>query len=257
MRFHFQPAAAVAADNRDPTHGNIYREFSSRTYLNGLGLGSSASIQQITAAVGTAASMIPVAGPFIAAAASIAVSIESLFKGCGQTCIEATQIANQVGDLLSTNAHNYVSSPVRTKSMQTAALQVFDNAWSQLVNACGNPQLGQPGQDCISQRQAGGCKWKSSPGGWTVNADGTCTYTWAGPVNSGNTCWNYFVGMRDPIATDPCVIPDPSPFSSSTAAASTGSGSSQLLSPSTLASSVPLPLLLIGGGVLVLMAVTR
>src|ERR1700679_1417376 len=52
--------------------------------------GVGATDQQSTAAVGAAASAIPVAGVFIAAAASVAVAIETLFSGCGQTCTAAT-----------------------------------------------------------------------------------------------------------------------------------------------------------------------
>lgn len=186
--------------------------------LRGLG----ATDQQITSIAGqtavTTGSLIALAvggpalaaivGGSIAAATAIATALESLFSGCGATCIQSTQFANQFGDLLSQNVHNYVSSPVRTQSMQAAALKVFDNAWAQLVAACSNPALGTAGQNCIGDRQQGACKWKSSPGGWVQSSAGGWTYTWAGPAGSGNACWNYFVGMRDPIANDPDVIPD-------------------------------------------------
>jgi hypothetical protein len=220
---------------------------SGRRGFSGIG----ATDEQITAVVGAVGSAIPVAGPFIAAAASIAVSIEKLFSGCGATCTEATSIANQVGDLLTQNAQAYVNSPVRTVSMQTAALQVFDNAWAQLVQACGNPQLGTAGQNCVSQRQEGGCQWKSSPGGWTQNADGTCTYTWAGAVGSGTACWNYFVGMRDPIANDPCVIPD-AELGTTTGTGTTGTTGTGGTTDTAPATTNFLPLLVIAGGLLLL-----
>jgi len=272
VRFQFQPGENV--------HGNLYRDFSPRAYLSGL----SASTQQISASAGSIASSIgsmigtavggpelgAIVGSAISAATAIAVAIEGLFKGCGQTCIEASRIADQVSSLLVQNAQNYVHSPVRTQSMQVAALQVFDNAWAQLVQACNSAQLAQAGQNCISDRQRGACKWKTSPGGWVTNTDGTCTYTWAGAAGSGTTCWDWFTGMRDPIANDPCVIPDSalssastSPSASTTAtgggsgSATTGGGVISSSPFSTLTSSVPLPLLLIGGGLLVFMAVSR
>jgi hypothetical protein len=93
--------------------------------------------------------------------------------------------------------------------MQVAALNTFDTAWQALQQACGNPQLGAAGQRCISDRQAGACTWKASAGGW--QADGT--YKMWGAAGSGSDCWNWFIGMRDPIANDPNVQPDPVPSS--------------------------------------------
>lgn len=255
MRFQFSnpyttPRAPLTAHATD-----IYRTFAPNLRgvggVGGVGVGVGATDQQITAAVGAAATAIPIAGPFIALAASIGVAIETLFAGCGSTCTEATSIANQVGNLLTQNAQNYVNSPIRTTSMQAAALAVFNNAWQQLVTACSNPQLGTAGQNCISQRQQGGCQWQSSPGGWTVNADGTCTYTWAGAAGSGTACWNYFVGMYDPIANDPCVVDDSTVDTDTTTAGTTASGSTT----STTTSSSLLPLLLLAGGAFVLLEV--
>ena len=240
MRLAFQPGTVAEYSHYYPNH-----------LCPSGGVGEiGATDETITAAVGAAASAIPVAGPFIAAAAAIAVSIEKLFSGCGATCTQATSIANQVGNLLAQNAQAYVAQPVRTTSMQTAALATFDNAWAQLVAACGNPALGVAGQNCISQRQQGGCQWKSSPGGWVQNADGTCTYTWAGAAGSGTTCWNYFNGMRDPIATDPCVIDDSVLDTITGTTSSSTAGAASTTTTSTMSSL--LPLLLIGGGIFVL-----
>lgn len=172
--------------------------------------GVGATDQQITAAIGAAASAIPVAGVFIAAAASITVAIETLFSGCGQTCTAATSIVNQVGNQISSAMSTYMNSPTHTTSMQAAYLALFDNAWSLVQQNCGNPALGAAGQRCVSDRQAGACTWKSSPWGWNQNSDGTWTYTWAQAAGSGNVCWNWFNGMRDPIANDPTVVPDAS-----------------------------------------------
>jgi hypothetical protein len=182
---------------------------------------------------------IPVVGAAIAALVGIGLAIANAFKGCGQTCIAASNIANQVGALLVQNVNAYTSSPVRYASMQTAALNTYDTAWAAMQKACSDPSLGAAGQRCISDRQAGACTWKASPGGW--QADGS--YKMWGAAGSGDACWNWFIGMRDPIANDPNVQPDPV-----VGASSTGSGFSlpTFSLPSSI-SSIPTPLLWAGG----------
>lgn len=182
--------------------------------------------------LGLSAAVVPVIGVAIAALIGIGIAIANVFKGCGQTCIEATSIANQCDTLLSQNVDKYTSSPIRYASMQAAALNTFDTTWTALQQACGNPQLGAAGQRCITDRQRGACTWKASPGGW--NADGT--YTMWGAAGSGSACWNWFVGMRDPIANDPNVQPDPvagvtGNTSSTTTSNVTTSGVSSVLAP--------------------------
>lgn len=166
---------------------------------------SSSSDQSLLGQAGNAAGAI---GAIIGLGATIYGLITKIFSGCGQSCVMTSDAANKIGDALAQNVHLYISQPVRTKSMQAAALANFDAAWAQLQQYCGQPSFGKAGVNCIGDRQQGACKWKSSPGGWTRNSDGTCTYTGPGAAGSGNACWNYFVGFRDPIANDPCVQPD-------------------------------------------------
>jgi len=179
----------------------------------------------------------PIVGTAIAALIGIGIAVANAFKGCGQTCIEATNIANQVGALLVQNVNAYTGSPIRTVSMQAGALNTFDTAWKALQQACGNPQLQAAGQRCITDRQQGACTWKASPGGW--NQDGTFT-PW-GAAGSGSACWNWFIGMRDPIANDPFVQPDPVATD-----ASSGAGVSSQSFTSAV-SGIPTPLLVAGG----------
>lgn len=263
MQLTFQPDTLAFYRHFNPSHPCNVQDWNCRAGLSGL----SATDQQITAAFGTIGSQIPIAGPFIAAAASIAITIENLFSGCGQTCVQTSSAANQAGSYLTQNVQNYIANPIRTVSMQAAALSAFDRAWAALEQSCGNSQYGAAGQRCISDRQRGGCTWKTSPGGW--NPDGT--YTWAGAAGSGTTCWNWFVGMRDPIANDPFVVPDSivagpivdnTTSSSNTVQVSTAGGATN--GPTTAdavlnqsVAGVPLPLILIGGGLLLLMAVSR
>lgn len=155
---------------------------------------------------------LPVVGTAIAAIVAVGIAVANMFKGCGQTCVAASNIANQADALMTQNVNAYTSSSVRYVSMQQAALNTFDTTWAALQQACGNPQLASAGQRCITDRQRGACTWKASQGGW--NADGTFTH-W-GAAGSGDVCWNWFVGMRDPIANDPFVQPDPTSSTAST-----------------------------------------
>jgi len=179
---------------------------------------------------------LPVVGTAIAALVTVGIAVAQLFKGCGQTCVAASNIANQAGDILAQNVNAYTSSPIRYVSMQQAALNTFDTTWAALVKACNTQQLQAAGQRCVTDRQQGACTWKASPGGW--NADGTFTH-W-GAAGSGDSCWNYFVGMRDPIANDPFVQPDPT-------AENIGDSTSLISSLTASGSSIPTPLLIAGG----------
>ncbi len=163
----------------------------------------------ILAALGTFGAM---GGPVTAAVAGIVavgIALANLFSGCGQTCVAATNLADQAGALIDQAYTHYMSSPVHYASMQAAYLNLFDGTWNALVKACSNPALGAAGQRCISDRQAGSCAYKTSPGGWTQDAAGKWTFIDYGANGSGTTCWNSFVGRRDPVANDPTVVPDP------------------------------------------------
>jgi len=165
-------------------------------------------------------------------------------SGCGATCIQATNIVNQAGDLMTQNLQTYLAAPVHYQSAQTQALANFNSLWNALEAACSSPSLGTPGANCIAQREEGACSYKTTPGGWQ-QSNGTWTYVWPGANGSGSTCWNYFVGFYDPIANDPTVVPDP-PAEALTSALSSLTGGA-----STIAG-IPITDLLIGGGALLL-----
>ena len=137
-----------------------------------------------------AAGLIPAAAvPFIGPAiAGIVLGIEAiLHSGCGNTCVITSNWANQAEALLEQNKDSYFAlSTPRAQSAQTIALQNFDKIWNYLVQECSSPQVGNAGVRCISDRQAGSCKWRDSLG----------------------QCWNWFIGYRNPIANDPNVVPD-------------------------------------------------
>jgi len=148
--------------------------------------------------VGILAALGVVGGPVGAAVGGlIAVGslVANLFHGCGVTCTAATNIANKLEPVMAQNLQHYMSAPVHYRSLQQAALNNFDTAWRALQQACSDPSLAQAGQRCISDRQPGACVWKNDGKG--------------GAAGSGNVCWNWFVGYRDPIANDPNVVDDP------------------------------------------------
>lgn len=151
------------------------------------------------------AAMIPgPQAPFLAIAGAAAELLGAIGigRGCGQTCIVASQYANKAESLLQQNYNTYFALPTpRAQSAQQAALNVFDQVWQGLVQACSNPQLADAGKRCVTDRQAGACKWKDANG----------------------QCWNWFSGYRDPIANDPNVVAD-SPLSAVTNLFGSGSG---------------------------------
>jgi hypothetical protein len=161
-----------------------------------------------------------IAGPIglaIGAIAAIAPMIVKLFSGCGATCTQVTQYANQVEQILKQNLQSYLSAPIRTVSMQQAAVNNYNTAIASLEQACGQAQLGSAGQNCIDERvDASSCQWKAQAGGWSQSSDGTCTYTPWGANNSGTSCWNWVIGYLNPITQDPCVQPDSSILSAGT-----------------------------------------
>lgn len=175
---------------------------------------AAASAASLTGTLAAALSGIPIIGPAVNAAVSIGLALANIFAGCGQSCVLATNLANQAEPLLQNNLDTYMSAPIHYASLQAAYLNNFDLTWNALVSACSNPQLGAAGQSCISDREQGACHYQTSPGGWFQDGTGAWSYQNPGAQGSGSTCWNWFVGYRDPIANDPTVVPDPIPGSS-------------------------------------------
>lgn len=218
-----------------------------------------------TAAGATILGLAPaVAIPLIGAAlAGVTFAVTKLIanSGCGPTCIKSSDYANQAGDLMTKNMNAYLALPApRARTAQAVALQNFDSLWAQLVNLCTNdPELANTtaGRNCVADRQEGACKWRAAAGGWNQNSNGTWGYKPWGPAGSGGDCWNYFVGLRDPIANDPQVVDD----SQTPAGAAAGSGAgapatvggapgsagSAVASVAALASTLPAWVWLLGG----------
>jgi hypothetical protein len=148
----------------------------------------------------TASLAVPVIG---AALAVVTAIITTLIKnsGCGQTCIETSQWANQAEPALAQNIQAYFALPApRTISQQNAALANFIAVWTTLVNQCSQAGLGTAGQDCIADRQAGACKWKQTADSVLLSIPGEPQV---------GECWNWWSGYHDPIAMDTVVSDDP------------------------------------------------
>jgi hypothetical protein len=204
-------------------------------HLNGMGLGAACgqTANLVHAAVGTGLTTASgifsgmaqqqqkqgqaATGDIIASAVlSVAAVIQNFFGHPDCSKIATTQIVQQAETMLQQNLSAWLSLPPaqRTPATQQQALANFDYVWNQVMQACSNPQYGSAGKACISDRQQGGCNYKTSPGPgcqptqsncWTQNAAGSWTLSTGGAAGSRSACWNWFVGYRDPIANDPNV----------------------------------------------------
>jgi hypothetical protein len=172
--------------------GDAAQEAAQLTSIGGSVAGSTVGVLGSTGAI--AASTASLAIPLIGAGVAAVIGAIAIIKnsGCGQTCIITANDANKIEPYLQANLKGYFDGP-RTVASQQAALANFDYFWSYLQQACGNPQLGNAGKRCITDRQAGACVWRQ-----TVSSD------IPGAVQPGE-CWNWFSGYRDPIANDPDV----------------------------------------------------
>jgi len=181
--------------------------------MSGLGAGSvgqtvAVSATQIAGGVASSflaagSALIPIIGPAVAA---ITLGITALFsrKGAKQK-LATTKIVETVEPKMQANLQAYLSGP-RTASSQAQALANFDALWAYVEQSCETDANGNPGRACVGDRESGACHYKTSPGGWSTDGK---SYTAPGANNSGDACWNWFVGYREPIATDPSVVPDP------------------------------------------------
>jgi hypothetical protein len=195
-----------------------------------LGLGGSTAGAVTAAGISLA---IPIVG---AAIAAISVGIELiLHSGCGQTCIVTSQWANQAESKLQQNIAAWFAIPTpRPMSVQQIAMANFQAIWNELVQQCSQPGLGAAGQNCISDRAAGACKWKAT------------SQEYPGQPATGQ-CWNWWSGYYAPIANDPNVYNDSAPPPSAAAAANpVGAAVSAV-------ASIPVPLLIAAAVVLGLM----
>jgi hypothetical protein len=119
----------------------------------------------------TAAAAIPIAGAIVA----VGTLIYSLFHAATARRFaqenRASATVNQAAAYLAQNLAAWNSSN-KSFGNQAAALKNFDDAWNNILQICSDPQMGDPGKRCISERQRGGI-------------------------------YDLFTPFRDPIANDP------------------------------------------------------
>ena len=159
------------------------------------------------ATIGTLVALGTIGGPVgavISGIIGIGMAVANLFKGCGQTCIQATHYADDAQKLLVANLNHYRSAPIHYASLQAAAANNARTVMNALYQGCSNPQLGPAGQRCISERLVKG---------------GTAPWC---PTGTG--C-DWITVYLDPILNDPDVVPDPAP-ASATASGSNGAAGS-------------------------------
>ena len=97
-----------------------------------------------------------------------------------QQKLRASQFADEAERLLQQNLHAFQLAP-QTLVNQRAALETFDGAWDELRSLCSDPDLGDPGRRCVSERDRGGR-------------------------------WDWFALYREPIAQAPLMAtPEPLP----------------------------------------------
>lgn len=110
----------------------------------------------IIAGTAMKAAWVPVVGPIVA---GVGIAIAAILNRKGpKQKIAATQIVDDLEQQLRANVAGYMEH--RTAATKAAALANFDAAmaWLESAEGCGNPDLGEPGRRCISERQRGG-KW--------------------------------------------------------------------------------------------------
>lgn len=127
--------------------------------------------------IASKAAWVPVVGPAVAGV-TFALSLWMSRKGPAQK-VASTHIVDELEPQLQRNLEAYKAGP-RTRASQYVALATFDQAFAYLrsAQACGNPELGDPGRRCISERDRGGR-------------------------------FDWYAAYRDPIESDPGVIDDP------------------------------------------------
>ncbi len=169
----------------------------------------------------TAAVAIPVIGAVVA---GVTLALVALFSRKGpKQKVATTQIVNKVEPLLQENLAGYMAGP-RTVSSQAQAIENFKAGWQYVVDNCDVPVMGNPGQECVRDRQRGG-EWP----------------------------WEEY--YLDPIVNDPGVIADP-PAGSTVVRAADGTVTvtppAGLLDTATGGAGIPASLLL--GGVAIVAA---
>lgn len=127
----------------------------------GAAIAGTAGMTAALAAIGVGAWAVPLVGPIIGL---VALGISALLSDPnGPLKVATTHIVDAIKPYLEQNlaaAQQQASANggCLTSGEQAAAIGVFNTLWQKVVDNCSNPQYGDPGKVCISDRQRGG-KW--------------------------------------------------------------------------------------------------
>jgi len=171
-----------------------------------------------------ASAAIPIVGAAIAGV-TIAIMLIMSRKGPKQKTA-TTAIVNDIEPQLAANVAGYINGP-RTPESYYQALENFKAGWQAVVENCGDPSMGRPGQNCISERMEG-----ARP-------------QWDSCKNSPDGCPNWFELYRDPILANP-------PIENGDGDGDGGSGNGTNNPGVSTGNDNTLLLLLVGGGLLAL-----
>ncbi len=173
--------------------------------------GAAAAGATTLAILGPAAAAGPIGiaiGGAVLAIQMLSGKIAHLISGCGETCVQATQIVNEAESYVEQIASSYWQTPTRTKAFQTWTLQQLDSVFNQVRGLCGKIP-GQAGVDCVQQRLTRGFvpPWCKS-NDLAVGVDNVVA---PNLNNILGRCGGWYDVTYDPIAKDPGVQPDPTP----------------------------------------------
>lgn len=191
----------------DDLRGNFYRpglganQQTTQAIITGA---TSAASKAALAIMGPAAAAGPVGLAIGAAALAITAlsgKIAHLITGCGQVCINDTNVVNQADQLVQQIAGQYWNTPTRTKSFQQWTLQQLDAIFAQVQQNVGL-------QKSATERltRGGGAPWCAA----NNLAIGVNDVVPRNAQNPLGRCGGWLDGTYDPIAQDPDVVPDAS-----------------------------------------------
>ena len=134
-----------------------------------------------------AAAVVAAVGALVALGSVIAGALH-IGEGCGATCVQATNVVNSAEPTFRMNLEAYETGVID----QPTAQNNFSQMWTAIQQSCGAIP-GVAGQDCVSDRQSGACKWKQ-----------TGQPIYQGQPNLGE-CWNWWNAYHDPLTYDALV----------------------------------------------------
>lgn len=165
------------------------------TVQQDISLGATTAGSITLSIIGASAAAGPVGvaiGVGVAAIVALSGTISHLISGCGNACVQATEIVNSAETYVKGISDAYWQTPVRTKSYQAWVLGQLDSIFDQVRTLCGKIG-GDPGTRCVQERLVRGFR---PP--WCTDSNV--------PLSQ---CGGWYDVTYDPIAHDAGVVADP------------------------------------------------